>query len=115
MSTSSTTKTSKMEKRLLQTTFWPKVVPQSTIYRHIRSRESGKQIERKKGSGRIPLINTSKKRSRIAKMFNHKVKGSLRQAAKKFNCSHETIRVIIHILVILHTPLIKDEEADFKL
>jgi biotin operon repressor len=33
----------------------------STIYRHIRSRESGKQIERKKGSGRIPLINTPKK------------------------------------------------------
>ena len=67
----------------------------STIYRHIRSRESGKQIERKKGSGRIPLINTPKNRARIAKMFNHKVSGSLRKAAKKFNCSHETIRVIL--------------------
>jgi hypothetical protein len=67
----------------------------STIYRHIRSRESGKQLERKKGSGRIPIISTPKNRARIAKMFNHKMKGSLRKAAKKFKCSHETIRGIL--------------------
>ena len=67
----------------------------STVYRHIRSRESGKQVERKKGSGRIPIISSPKKRARIAKMLNHKIKGSLRKAAKKFNCSHETIRVIL--------------------
>ena len=28
-------------------------------------------------------------------MFNHKVSSSLRKAAKKFNCSHETIRGIL--------------------
>jgi transposase len=28
-------------------------------------------------------------------MFNHKMKGSLRKAAKKFKCSHETIRGIL--------------------
>jgi hypothetical protein len=67
----------------------------STIYRHIRSRESGKQLERKKGSGRIPIISTPKNRARIAKMLNHKMKGSLRKAAKKFNCSHEKIRGIL--------------------
>jgi hypothetical protein len=65
------------------------------IYRHIQSRESGKQVEQKKGSGRIPIISTPKNRARIAKMFTHKMKGSLRKAAKKFNCSHETIRVIL--------------------
>ena len=67
----------------------------STIYRHIRSRESGKQGERKKGSGRIAIIDTPKKRARIAKIFNHQVKGSLRKAGRKFNCSHETIRTIL--------------------
>ena len=67
----------------------------STIYRHIRSRESGKQLERKKGSGRIPIISTPRNSARIAKMFNHKMKGSLRKAAKKFKCSHETIRGIL--------------------
>ena len=51
----------------------------STIYRHIRSRESGKQVEQKKESGRITVINTPKNRARIAKMFNCKVKGSLRK------------------------------------
>ena len=67
----------------------------STIYRHIRSRESGKQVQRKKGSGRIAIIDTPKKRARIAKIFNHQVKGSLRKAGRKFNCSHETIRTIL--------------------
>ena len=67
----------------------------STIYRHIRSRESLKPNERKKGSGRLPIISTPKKRSRIAKTFSYKMKGSLRKAAKKFKCSHETIRGIL--------------------
>jgi hypothetical protein len=64
----------------------------STIYRHIRSRESGKPVERKEGSGRIAIIDTPKKRARISKMFNHKVGCSLRKAGRKFNCSQETIR-----------------------
>jgi len=67
----------------------------STIYRHIRSRESGKPVERKEGSGRIAIIDTPKKRARISKMFNHKVKWSLRKAGRKFNCSQETIRNIL--------------------
>jgi hypothetical protein len=75
--------------------FLAKGCSRSTIYRHIRSRESGKQVERKKGSGRIPIISTPKNRARIARMFNHKMKGSLRKAAKKSNCSHETIRGIL--------------------
>jgi hypothetical protein len=61
------------------------VCSRSTIYRHIRSRKSGKQIERKKGSGRIPIISIPKNRARIRKMFNHKMKGSLRKAAKKLS------------------------------
>jgi hypothetical protein len=67
----------------------------STIYRHIRTRESGTPVERKKGSGRIAIIDTLKKRARVSKIINHQVKGSLRNAGRRFNCSQETIRNIL--------------------
>ena len=68
----------------------------STIFRHIRSRESGKPVVRIKGSGRIAIIDTLKKRARVSKIINHQVKGSLRNAGRRFNCSQETIRNMKH-------------------
>jgi hypothetical protein len=55
--------TSKKVKNTLRT--------RSNFYRHIRSRKSGKPVERKKGNGQIATIDISKKRARISKMFNH--------------------------------------------
>ena len=70
-------------------------VPKATIYRHINSAASGKQLARKNGSGRKPIFNTPNNRVKIKKMFNNRKKPSLRKAARKFKCSHITIRNIL--------------------
>jgi hypothetical protein len=46
------------------------------IYHLSSCPESGKPVERIKGSGRIAKIDTPKTTARISKMFNHQVKGS---------------------------------------
>ena len=61
--------------------------PKATIYRHINSAASGKQLARKNGSGRKPIFNTPNNRVKIKKIF--------RKAARKFKCSHITIRNIL--------------------
>ena len=61
--------------------------PKATIYRHINSAASGKQLARKNGSGRKPIFNTPNNRVKIKKIF--------RKAARKFKCSHITIRDIL--------------------
>ena len=58
-------------------------VPKATIFRHINSAASGKQLARKNGSSRKPIFNTPNNRVKIKKMFNNRKKPSLRKAARK--------------------------------
>ena len=61
----------------------------------INNAAAGKSLTRKTGTGRKPIFNTSSNRLKIKKMFDHQKKPSLRKAAKKFKCSHSTIRNIL--------------------
>ena len=63
----------------------------SSIYRLIKHAEQGKNVTRKKGSGRKPKFNTSSKRARLKRIFDHRKGVSLRKASKKFKCSKSTI------------------------
>lgn len=65
--------------------------PKKTIYRFINDAMNGVPLERKKGSGKKSLINTSTNRKRLKKMFDQKKGVSLRKAAKKIGCHHSYI------------------------
>ena len=75
--------------------FFAENVPKTTIYRHINNAACGKQLARKNISGRKPIFNTPNNRVKIKKTFNNRKKPSLRKAARKFKCSHITIRNIL--------------------
>ena len=64
----------------------------ATIYRLMGQIDKGLSLSRKKGSGRKPIFNTPKKRSQVARKFNHKKGVSLRKVAKSLNCSKSTIQ-----------------------
>ena len=44
-------------------------IPKTTIYRHIKSAESGKPLARKKETDRKPIFNTTNNRLKIKKCF----------------------------------------------
>jgi transposase len=64
----------------------------TTIYRLMGQIDKGLSLSRKKGSGRKPIFNTPKKRSQVARKFNHKKGLSLRKVAKSLNCSKSKIQ-----------------------
>lgn len=47
-------------------------VPKATVYRHIKSAEENKPLERKVGSGRKPRIATKENIRKIKKWMDHK-------------------------------------------
>lgn len=63
----------------------------SNIYNVLKMIGNNECIERKPGSGRIPVIFDKKGTNNLKKMFDGKDKISTRYAARKFKCNHSTI------------------------
>ena len=77
-----------MERNSLWITLVSKDIKKNTIYKIIKRYENNGTIKRKPGSGRKPRIMTAILKKRLIREFNHKDGVSLRNAAKKYNCSH---------------------------
>jgi hypothetical protein len=67
----------------------------STLYRYIKLYEAGTQVERKKGTGRPRVFSTKANVKKIEKMFNNRDGISLRKAASKLKCHHQTVKNIL--------------------
>lgn len=63
--------------------------------RHIDEAFEGKQILRKKGSGKIPVIFTPEKRSALIEKFEENTGMSQREAAIEFQCSKSRVNRIL--------------------
>ena len=76
--------------------FMDEGVPKTTIYRHIRSAEQNKSVERKVGSGRKPQIATKDNIRKVKKWMDHKDGTSGRAVARRLNCSETCVRKILN-------------------
>ena len=86
-------------------------VPVSTIYRILASLS----VERKAGSGRPAKIMTKKKKETLNKLFDNKDGTSLRDAGRKYHCSHTLIHRTLMMKNIIcrkktRSPEYTDEE-----
>lgn len=66
-------------------------IAQKTVYTIIKGWENGLDTERKKGSGRKPVIMTKRKIDQLAVMIDNRTGISTRQLAKKFKCDQSYI------------------------
>jgi hypothetical protein len=55
-----------------------------------------KPVERQKGNGRKPIINTNRTQKKVKEIFNHKTGKSQTAVVRKFVCSHRTIGRILN-------------------
>jgi transposase len=76
--------------------FLDEKVPKTTVYRHIRSAEQNKPLERKVGSGRKPQIASKANIRKIKNWMDHKDGISGRAVARRLNCSHVWVQKILN-------------------
>ena len=70
--------------------------PKATVYRHIKSAEQNKPVERKTGSGRKPHVATKRNIKKIKKWMDHQDGISGRSVARRLNCSHTCVQMILN-------------------
>ena len=66
-------------------------VAKSTIYDIIRRQEDGRSMDRKVGSGKIPVIMTKRRLATLERLFDGSDSVSQAALASKFNCSQPYI------------------------
>jgi len=82
-------------KKFVAKHFLDEGVPKATVYRHIKSAEQNKPVGRKIGSGRKPHIATKPNIRKVKKWMDHKDGISGRSVARRLNCSHTWVQMIL--------------------